>query len=158
MGKEETAIRPHTSARQSPTAPVTALQCLSNQGASLQITVNALTNPHQPPVHCKDWERKHGNNNLLFWWVVVCYADSAPAGAGLANVWNQRWVLESSFLTVLERAEPSLCLSRRCLIPGSCSTAEGLPAQLHGAALQTAEDFSERLRTGIQSLQTDPIK
>lgn len=66
--------------------PVAALQCLSNQGAPFQITVNALANPHQPPVHCKDWEGKHGNNNLLFWWVVSCCADSIPAGAGPVNI------------------------------------------------------------------------
>lgn len=56
---------------------VAALQCLSNQGASLQITVNALGNLHQPSVHCKDWECKHGNNNLLFWWIVACCAGAA---------------------------------------------------------------------------------
>lgn len=46
--------------------PVAALQCLSNQGASFQISANALANPHQPPVRCKDSYRKQGKNNLLF--------------------------------------------------------------------------------------------
>lgn len=159
MGKEETTIRPHTSACHCHTTPFTALQCLCNQGTSFQITANALANYRQPgwTVHCKDWEHKHGNNNLVFRW-VVCSADSRSAGAGLVDVWNQSWVLESSILTVLERAVPLVCSIRSCSIPGSSSTADGLPAQLHDEALHSAEGFSRHLRTGIQSLQTDPVR
>lgn len=70
MGKEETAIRHHTSAHQSLTTSVAALQHLSNQGTSLQIAANAVANPHQAPVRCKAGGGKQGHSKLF--WQVSC--------------------------------------------------------------------------------------